>query len=43
MVVTRKWACPHRTGRLPVSAEITALIERLAIENASWEYQRIRG
>src|SRR6266487_4882894 len=42
-LVTRKWTCPHRTGRLPVSAEITALIERLAIENASWGYQRIQG
>jgi hypothetical protein len=42
-LVTRKWTCPHRTGRLPVSAEITALIGRLAIENASWGYQRIRG
>jgi putative transposase len=42
-LVTRKWTYPHRTGRLPVSAEITALIERLAIENASWGYQRIRG
>ena len=42
-LVTRKWTYPHRTGRLPVSAEITALIERLAIENASWGYQRIQG
>ncbi len=42
-LVTRKWTYPHRTGRLPVSAEITALIERLALENASWGYQRIQG
>src|SRR6266446_4029822 len=42
-LVTRKRTCPHRTGPPPVSAEITALIERLAIENASWGYQRIQG
>ena len=29
-LVTRKWTYPHRTGRPPVSAEIAALIERLA-------------
>jgi putative transposase len=29
-LVTEKWTCPHRTGRPPVSAEIAALIERLA-------------
>src|SRR5271166_6328923 len=42
-LVTRKWACPHRTGRPPVSAEIAALIERLATENSGWGYQRIQG
>src|SRR5256885_13603130 len=31
-LVARKWTYPDRTGRPPVSAEITALIERLAIE-----------
>jgi putative transposase len=29
----RKWTYPHRMGRPPVSAEIIALIERLAMEN----------
>jgi transposase len=42
-LVTRHWTCPHRTGRPPVSAQITALIERLATENNSWGYKRIRG
>jgi hypothetical protein len=42
-LVTRKWTYPHRTGRPLVSAEITALIERLALENVSWGYQRIQG
>jgi putative transposase len=42
-LVTRHWTYPHRTGRPPVSAEITALIERHATENNSWGYQRIQG
>jgi hypothetical protein len=29
-LVTRKWTYPNRTGRLPASAEIAALTERLA-------------
>jgi putative transposase len=42
-LVARKWTYPHRTGRPPVSAEIAALIERLATENHCWGYQRIQG
>jgi putative transposase len=41
-LVTRKRTCPRRTGRPPVSAEIAALIERLASENNGWGYKRIQ-
>jgi putative transposase len=37
-LVTRKWTYPYRTGRPPVSAEIAAMIERLATENPAWGY-----
>ena len=37
-LTARKWTYPHRTGRPPVSTEITALIERLATENHGWGY-----
>ena len=39
----RKWTYPNRTGLPPVSAEIAALIERLATENHDWGYKRIQG
>ena len=33
----------HRPPRTPVSAEIAALIERLATQNDGWGYKRIQG
>ena len=42
-LVTRKWTYPNRTGRPPVSAEIAALIERIASEIHGWGYKRIQG
>ena len=42
-LITRRWTYPRRTGRPPVSAEIAALIERLAADNHGWGYKRIQG
>jgi putative transposase len=38
----KKWTYPNHTGRAPVSAEITSLIEQFATENSTRGYQRIQ-
>src|SRR5450432_3808364 len=35
-LVTRKWTCPNRAGRPPLSAEIAALNEPRTTENDGW-------
>jgi putative transposase len=43
-LVRRKWTFRHRAGgRPPITAELEALILRLAGENPSWGYLRIHG
>jgi putative transposase len=42
-LVRKRWTHPNRPGRPPISAEIAALIGRLATENRSWGYIRIQS
>ena len=42
-LVARKWTYTRGAGRPSASAEIAALIGRLATENPRWGYQRIQG
>jgi hypothetical protein len=42
-LTARKWHQPQAPGRPPISDDLTALIVRMATQNASWGYQRIQG
>jgi putative transposase len=43
-LVARRWTYPQRRpGRPPTGPVIVALVLRLARENSSWGYERIRG
>jgi putative transposase len=41
-LVTKKWPYPNRSGRPPLDSTIATLIERMARENETWGYQRVR-
>lgn len=43
-LLRRRWRFPHRKrGRPPVAAGTVTLVRRLAMENPTWGYRRIRG
>ena len=42
-LITRKWTYPGRPGRPGTSAEIRAMVLRLAGENPAWGYRRVHG
>ena len=42
-LVRRRWSYPHRRGRPAVTAELRALVVRLAREYPTWGYRRIHG
>ena len=42
-LVRRRWTYRHRRGRPAVTAELRALVLRLARENTTWGYRRIHG
>jgi putative transposase len=42
-LIAKKWTYPNRLGRPPVEDAVVSLIERMARENQSWGYQRIKG
>jgi putative transposase len=41
-LVRRRWTYPGRRGRPSVTAEIRSLVLRLAGENSTWGYRRVR-
>jgi hypothetical protein len=42
-LVRRRWSYRHRRGRPAVTAELWALVVRLARENPAWGYRRVHG
>ena len=41
-LVRRRWTYPSQRGRPSVTAEIHSLVLRLAMENSTWGYRRVR-
>jgi len=42
-LVRRRWTYPHRSGRPSVPAGTVQIVLRIARENTTWGYRRIRG
>ena len=42
-LIRKKWTYPNRPGRPSIDDRLTALVVRMAIDNANWGYVRIQG
>jgi hypothetical protein len=42
-LIRKKWTYPNRPGRPSIDDRLTALVVRMATQNANWGFQRIQG